>query len=264
MEQYFYEGDDQVPESGICVYFDFQASLNDSAALVQARAKAEKTGIEWLQTGRHEWSLDLDLLREALLVRCPALAQEYAWMLGTAYVAPKVEQDHRTSSNSSLTTTVCLYIFKEDFILDQKTKIFLSHKGADKPRVRQFYDVLKELGFDPWLDEEDLSAGSDLHRGIRQGFKDSCAAVFFITPSFADERYIKTEVNYAAAEKTEKGDRFSIISLVFKGEKGEKAKVPDILDQYVWKEPDSDLQALNEILKALPIKLGPPKWRSGR
>jgi hypothetical protein len=44
--------------------------------------------------------------------------------------------------------------------------------------------MLQELGFDSWLDEEAMSAGTELERGILRGFKDSCAALFFITPNF--------------------------------------------------------------------------------
>lgn len=33
-------------------------------------------------------------------------------------------------------------------------KIFLSHKGYDKPLVRQFKTTLALLGFDPWLDDD--------------------------------------------------------------------------------------------------------------
>ena len=61
-----------------------------------------------------------------------------------------------------------------------------------------------------------MDAGSELERAILQGFKDSCAAVFFVTPSFQDEAYLATEVNYAIQEKREKGDRFSIVTLVFR------------------------------------------------
>jgi hypothetical protein len=57
-------------------------------------------------------------------------------------------------------------------------KIFLSHKGADKPRIRNYHDTLKLLGFDPWLDEDAMTAGTNLQRGILQGMADSCAAVF--------------------------------------------------------------------------------------
>lgn len=60
-----------------------------------------------------------------------------------------------------------------------------------------------------------MPAGTALHRGIRDGFRNSCAAVFFITPDFVDEKFIANEINYAMEEKTEKEERFSIITLVF-------------------------------------------------
>ncbi|MGT2429380.1 TIR domain-containing protein [Cupriavidus basilensis] len=48
-------------------------------------------------------------------------------------------------------------------------KIFLSHKSADKPLVRQFKQTLDELGFDPWLDEDAMNAGAELERAPAQG-----------------------------------------------------------------------------------------------
>ena len=61
-------------------------------------------------------------------------------------------------------------------------RIFLSHKDCDKPLVRRFMSALRSIGFDPWLDEEAMPAGSHLDHSILQGLKESCAAVFFITP----------------------------------------------------------------------------------
>jgi hypothetical protein len=139
-------------------------------------------------------------------------------------------------------------------------KIFLSHKGFDKPLVREFATTLSLLGFDPWLDEDAMPAGTNLERGILKGFADSCAAVFFVTPEFKDEAFLATEVDYAIKEKRAKGERFSIITLVF-GEGAAKGKVPDLLHGYVWKEPKSQLAALQEIIRALPIHVGSVRWR---
>ena len=149
---------------------------------------------------------------------------------------------------------------KEDLLLDTSTRIFLSHKGADKDRVRRFKTTLKLLGFQPWLDEEDMPAGTEIHRGIQQGMKNSCAAVFFITPNFIDDQHLRNEINYAIAQKTEKRERFAIITLVISG-KGSKPSVPELLTNYVYKHPRTDLEALNEIIRALPITLGVPTWK---
>jgi hypothetical protein len=109
-------------------------------------------------------------------------------------------------------------------------KIFLSHKSVDKPLVREYHRILQLLGFEPWLDEDTMFAGAELERALLQGFKDSCAAVFFVTPNFSDENFLATEVNYAIAEKRNKGDRFAIITLAF-SEYGKKARSPNFCER---------------------------------
>ena len=123
----------------------------------------------------------------------------------------------------------------------KKMKIFLSHKTVNKPFVRKYKEFLDTL--------------------ILQGFKDSCAAVFFITPQYKDEGFLATEINYAMTQKNKKGDKFAIIPIVFKDDKGNIGEVPELLQEYVYKKVDDDLQGLQEIVRALPIKLGEPRYR---
>lgn len=139
-------------------------------------------------------------------------------------------------------------------------KIFLSHKGVDKDLVRNFKKTLELIGFEPWLDEDAMHAGVELERGIKQGFNESCAAIFFVTPNFVDEDYLGTEVNYAISEKRKKKNQFSIITLILEAD-GNKGSVPELLEPYVWKEPKNDLESLREIVKALPLQLGAPYFR---
>ena len=141
-------------------------------------------------------------------------------------------------------------------------KVFLSHKGVDKPLVRDFYLCLQLLGFDPWLDEDAMVAGVELERGLLKGFNDFCAAVFFVTPNFIDEKYLATEVNYAIAEKRNKGDRICDNNAAF-SENGKKGSVPHLLRTYIYKEPASQLEALREILRAMPLAVGQVRWRIG-
>lgn len=163
---------------------------------------------------------------------------------------------------SNLNSELTKLIETHEFVMGvKKMKVFLSHKGADKPMIRQYKDTLEILGFDVWLDEDAMPAGTALHKGILQGFKDSCAAIFFITPNYVDEGFLETEVNYAITEKMQKGDKFSIITLVFNGDDGKIGEVPELLKTYVWKQPNNDLEAIQEIIKALPIKLGEVRYR---
>lgn len=142
-------------------------------------------------------------------------------------------------------------------------KVFLSHKGIDKEYVIDFKKSLTLLGYDPWLDEDAMPAGTSLERGLLQGMQDSCGVVFFITPSFKDEGYLETEVNYAIAEKRTKGDKFAIIALQFVDQHGTTGEIPQLLKTYVWKKPKSPLEALREIVRALPIMPGSVDWREG-
>jgi hypothetical protein len=73
-----------------------------------------------------------------------------------------------------------------DMTTSNAKKIFLSHKGVDKALVIDFKDTLAQLGFDPWIDDDAMPAGTTLERGILQGMQDSCGVVFFITTSFKD------------------------------------------------------------------------------
>ena len=94
-----------------------------------------------------------------------------------------------------------------------------------------------------------------------KGFEDSCAAIFFITitPNYKDGNYLATEVDYAIQEKRKKGDKFSIITLVL--QEAQSDNVPALLHRYVWKQPNGDLEAIREILKALPIQTGDVYWK---
>jgi hypothetical protein len=140
-------------------------------------------------------------------------------------------------------------------------KIFLSHKGVDKEMVRRFERLLRTLGFDPWLDDDAMPAGSQPDRAIMQGFKDSCAAVFFVTPDFKDEKWLATEVEYARTEKREKGDKFSIITLCLSKD-GAEGVVTKLLENYIYKKPTHELEAMLEIARALPIRVGEPRFRT--
>jgi hypothetical protein len=138
-----------------------------------------------------------------------------------------------------------------------EARIFLSHKSSDKPIVYRYHKTLKQLGFDPWIDEADMVAGTNLERGIYQGFEESCAAVFFITENFRDEQYLATEIDYAIRQKRKKEDKFAIITL----RHSSTAKIPGLLETYIFRDVTNDLEGFYEVLRALPIELGQTRWK---
>jgi hypothetical protein len=143
-----------------------------------------------------------------------------------------------------------------------KDRVFLSHKGANKDIVRIYYRALKAVGYRPWLDEEDMPAGMNPDRGIRQGFNQSCAGVFFLTSDFKDEKFLKDEINYAKEEERDKADRFAIISLLLpKPGKSGDPTIPDLLNQYIWIKEKSHLASFARLVASLPIQLGSSRWK---
>jgi len=139
----------------------------------------------------------------------------------------------------------------------KEVKIFLSHKSVDKPMVYRYYHALKEVGFDPWLDEPSMAAGANLEREVLRGFEESCAAVFFITENFKDEKYLAAEVDYAVMQKRKKDRKFAIITLRYTN----AAPVPGLLTPYIYKDVANDLDGFRELVRALPIELGPVRWK---
>jgi TIR domain len=140
----------------------------------------------------------------------------------------------------------------------KEAKIFLSHKSVDKPLVQLYYQALKTVGFEPWLDEPNMPAGSNLERELIRGFEESCAAVFFITANFKDQQYLATEIDYAILQKRKKEKKFAIITLRY----ADASPVPGLLMPYVYRNISNDLDGFHELVKALPIELGPIRWKA--
>lgn len=139
-----------------------------------------------------------------------------------------------------------------------EVKIFLSHKSVDKPMVYRYYKALKAVGFDPWLDEPNMAAGANLERELLRGFDESCAAVFFITENFKDERYLAAEVDYAVIQKRKKDKKFAIITLRYT----DAAAVPGLLTPYIYKDVSNELEGFRELVRALPVELGSVRWKT--
>lgn len=134
----------------------------------------------------------------------------------------------------------------------ETSKIFLSHKGIDKPLVEEIDRALRLLNLKTWFDRDDLNAGDTLVRGVDQAFAKCSAAVFFISKEYVDTGVIRHEISRALHEATIRGDSFQIIPLVLRQHGGSDGHVPAPLQTLVWKTVD-DVQIVPTILKALPV-----------
>lgn len=171
------------------------------------------------------------------------------------------EFSHRLAEAANLATPearVVQAVPLERIPSPREVRLFLSHKTVDKPLVYRYYNALRTLGFSPWLDEADMPAGSNLERAVLQGFEESCAAVFFITQNFLDEKYLAAEVDYAVMQKRKKDRKFAIITLRY----ANAAPVPGLLQPYIYKDVENDLDGFDQLVRALPIELGPVRWKA--
>jgi hypothetical protein len=228
----------------LTIGFYFAGKLGKRAALLKLERKIAEEKITWLRKDNKTWLIDLDALRKKF-----AELTEDKFLQGIVRTEADIEDATR---HTGTTTAINFILTKSEILMVQSGKIFLSHKGKDKKLVRRFQRALEAIGFDVWIDEKNLKAGDHLERGILQGFKESCAAVFFITDNFKDETYLKSEINYAIEQTRAKENYFKIITLAFRAGK-EQVEIPELLKSFVWKSPASELDALTEIIKALPL-----------
>jgi hypothetical protein len=144
------------------------------------------------------------------------------------------------------------------------SRIFLSHKGVDKPLIEKIDSTLGLLGLKPWLDKHDLPVGSPLVRSVDDAFSNCCAAVFFISASYVDQGVIAGEIDRAIHESALRPDGFKIIPLVLKQHGGSDTNVPQPLQKLKWESVD-DIDILPTILKALPTNIRETiKYKDGR
>lgn len=76
--------------------------------------------------------------------------------------------------------------------------------------------------------------------------------------NFTDENYLATEVDYAIREKRKKGNKFAIVTLRY----DKKVSVPALLDRYIYRDVENDLEGFRELVRALPIESGPVRWKA--
>jgi formylglycine-generating enzyme required for sulfatase activity len=76
-------------------------------------------------------------------------------------------------------------------------QIFLAHASEDKPAVLALYNRLKQAGYKPWLDEEDLIAGQIWRDEIPKAIKASQIFLACLSAKSAKQGYIQRELRIA-------------------------------------------------------------------
>ena len=243
---------------GVAIFFSSSGRITrrDMVRFIAEAVESNKLDfIQYISNGL--WRLNFDAAKKFFNNDAFSMAD---WAHSSIVCSPEVEITRR-DFNDTESTILSFQFTKKELAMMIQQKIFLSHKGINKPFVRETAKLLTTLGFQPWLDEEAMSAGANLERSLLEGMRNSCAAIFFITPEYQDENYLATEIEYAIQEKRTKGDRFAIIAIVLSDKEGSVGTVPDLLRTYVWKQPENEIRMIDEIIRALPVRLDGIIWK---
>lgn len=77
-------------------------------------------------------------------------------------------------------------------------KIFLCHSSGDKAAVRVLYKRLRDDGYDPWLDEEDLLPGQDWKSDITKAMRASDVVLVCLSrTSIVKKGFVQEEIRFA-------------------------------------------------------------------
>lgn len=74
---------------------------------------------------------------------------------------------------------------------------FLSHKSTNKPLMRTFRNGLKFLGYQTWLDEEDMPMAASLQGALKVAVEKCDCLVAWLNKEYLESDYCKAELLYA-------------------------------------------------------------------
>ncbi|WP_049696016.1 TIR domain-containing protein [Pseudomonas fulva] len=77
-------------------------------------------------------------------------------------------------------------------------KVFMSYTKVDQDRVKPFFQRIKDLGFDPWMDCEKLLPGQNWSPQIDQALAEANVVMLFISKASLNKRgFVQREANQA-------------------------------------------------------------------
>ena len=100
-------------------------------------------------------------------------------------------------------------------------RIFVSHSNHrdDAPLVRVAVDIIKKLGFEPYVAEEDSNLDKPLHTKILENVLASDGILLLLTKHGMESVDVREELGYARMRNSAKGGEIKIMPLVEEGVK---------------------------------------------
>jgi len=126
-------------EDGVLLNFPVGNDVRRRSAFNIVEKLLAENEITWLVRADRQWQLNLDELKQFVIQQNGAECQwnDAAWMTGIISVEPDIETHPSDSHNGVRNEIIVQFLItREDIELAVNRRIFLSHKGTDKPIVR--------------------------------------------------------------------------------------------------------------------------------
>ena len=136
---------------------------------------------------------------------------------------------------------------------EKQRKTFLSYSRVNKDFALRLAKELKSEGFDIWLDQLDIPAGSRWDREVERALKESEIFMIILTPASVDSENVLDEIGYAI----DNGKRFLPVLL-------ENCEVPLRLRRFQYvdftnKDFDDGVESAKDLLRDLIMQVTIPR-----
>ncbi|MBV8897230.1 MAG: toll/interleukin-1 receptor domain-containing protein [Acidobacteriaceae bacterium] len=106
----------------------------------------------------------------------------------------------------------------------QPLRVFIAYARTDLEAAQQIAERLRAEGFDPWLDVEQLRAGTAWHEEVLLALQNSAAAVVLVSPGFTRKGFLQRELRTAMDTLAGRGRRSPVVPVILN-----HADIPDEL-----------------------------------
>ena len=235
--------DDWIVKPGDDIYLEMQNGLEASRTLVLCMSKAAFDS-PWRQRETALFRDPTNTRRRfipLLLEDCaiPDSLSMYRWV------------DWRAESQIAFDNLVVACQGERKKTQSFEYDVFLSHSSADKPRVREFAEKLRDVKLRVWLDEWIIQPGDSIPLANEQGLESSRTLVLFVSEAAFSNEWVTLERHTALfRDPTNKHRRIVLVQL-------DDCKIPNSLNSVVasvdWKtDPISGFDRLHSICSAPP------------
>jgi hypothetical protein len=141
-------------------------------------------------------------------------------------------------------------------------RVFLCHASIDKSRVRQLYQHLRDVGVDPWFDEENLLPGQDWELEIRRVVRATDVVLVCLSQQAVSQRGFRHKEIVMALDIADEQPEGTIFIIPVKLE---ECPIPDRLRRWHWVNLFDEqgfqrlFRALQQRANELGVVLNPPE-----